>query len=116
MGLQQVWGTPASIVFLDDLIYNNRLEPRAGLEKSLIEELILLKNIAQETLGSAEVIQLDEKKLALKEQKEALIIAHRTEKLNQLAEVERLEIAKAEALAKADEVETKFEFKIADWK
>ena len=116
LGLQQVWGTPASIVFLDDLIYNNRLEPRAGLEKSLIEELILLKVIAQETLGSAEVIQLDEKKLALKEQKEALIIAHRTEKLNQLAEVERLEIAKAEALAKADEVETKFEFKIADWK
>lgn len=115
-GLQQVWGTPASVVFLDDLIYNNRLEPRNGLDKGLIEELILLKGIAQENANSAEVIQLDEKKIALLEQKEALMAAKKAEKLNQLAEAERLESEKAEALAKSEKIETKFDFNLVEWK
>lgn len=71
-GLQAVWNTSASITYLNDLIYNTRSEPRSGLSRSLLEELIMLKAIAQENLNSAEVIQLDEKKLAIKEQKLAL--------------------------------------------
>ncbi len=102
--------SPACIVYLDDLIYNNRLEPRAGLDKNLIEELILLKTIAQENLNSAEVIQLDEKKLALKEQKEALIAAKRAEKLAQMNEAVTAEQTKAKAGEKL------YEFGLVEWK
>jgi len=109
-GLQQVWNTPACIVYLDDLIYNNRLEPRAGLDKNLIEELILLKTIAQENLNSAEVIQLDEKKLALKVQKEALIATKRAEKLEEMNNAVIAEQNKA----KADE--KLYEFSLVEWK
>ena len=115
-GLQQAWNTQACIVYLDDLIYNNRLEPRAGLDKNLIEELLLLKSIAQENQNSAEVIHLDAKKLALKEQKEALIATKKAEKLSQLAENERLEKERAEALEHAEKTETKFDFQLVEWK
>jgi predicted DNA-binding protein YlxM (UPF0122 family) len=78
-GLESVWNTPAAIVYLEDLIYNNRLEPRAGLPKNLIEELVLLRSIAQVSVNTAEVIQLNEKKLAIIEQKEALLGTKKTE-------------------------------------
>lgn len=109
-GLQEVWGTPASVVYLDDLIYNNRLEPRAGLDKSLIDELLLLKSIAQESVNSAEVIQLDEKKIALQEQKDALLAAKKAEKLQKMDEAFELEQTKANA------GERLYEFNLVDWK
>jgi len=109
-GLEQVWGTPASLVYLDDLIYNNRLEPRAGLDKGLIEELLLLKSIAQENVNSAEVIQLDEKKVALQEQKDALMAAKKAEKLQKLDEAFEQEQAKAKAGEKL------YEFNLVEWK
>ena len=86
-GLQQVWGTPAAITFLDDLIYNSRLEVRVGFDKNVIEELILLKNMTQENLKTAVVIQMDEKKVAIKEQKEAQIAAKKAEKLHKMDEL-----------------------------
>ncbi len=85
--LQEIWGMPAAIVFLDDLIYNSRLESRVGFDKNLIEELLLLKNIANETINTAEVIQIDEKKLMMKERKEAQIAAKKAEKLTQMNEL-----------------------------
>ncbi|MFM9835572.1 MAG: hypothetical protein ACKVOA_05675 [Methylophilaceae bacterium] len=109
-GLEQVWGTPASVVYLDDLIYNNRLEPRAGLDKNLIEELLLLKSIAQENVNSAEVIQLDEKKVAMQEQKEALVAAKKAEKLQKMDEAFTQEQAKAKAGEKL------YEFNLVEWK
>jgi hypothetical protein len=109
-GLQQAWNTSACIVYLDDLIYNNRLEPRAGLDKNLIEELLLLKSIAQENLNTAEVIQLDEKKLAIKEQKEAIIAAKKAEKLEQMNEAVIAEQNKAKVGEKL------YEFSLVEWK
>jgi hypothetical protein len=109
-GLEQVWGTPASLVYLDDLIYNNRLEPRAGLDKNLIEELLLLKSIAQENVNSAEVIQLDEKKVALQEQKDALMAAKKAEKLQKLDE------AFEQEKSKAKDGEKLYEFNLVEWK
>lgn len=113
-GLQAVWGTPAAITFLDDLIYNNRLEPRAGFDKQLIEELLTLKSIAQERASLAEVIQLDEKKIAMKERKEAQLAAKKAEKLQQLEEtINASEAAKQAEQAK--EKETKFDFGLIEW-
>ncbi len=113
-GLQAVWGTPAAITFLDDLIYNNRLEPRAGFDKQLIEELLALKTIAQERASLAEVIQLDEKKIAMKERKEAQLAAKKAEKLQQLEEtINASEAAKQAEQAK--EKETKFDFGLIEW-
>jgi len=109
-GLQQVWGTPASVVYLDDLIYNNRLEPRAGLDKSLIDELLLLKSIAQENVNSAEVIQLDEKKIALQEQKDALLATKKAEKLQKMDEAFEQEQSKTKVGEKL------YEFNLVEWK
>jgi len=114
-GLQAVWGTPAAITFLDDLIYNNRLEPRVGFDKQLIEELLALRLVAQERANLAEVIMLDEKKLVLKERKEALLSAKKAEKLQQLDEIAKAsEEARQADLAK--EQETNFEFGLIEWK
>lgn len=44
--LQQTWGTPQVISLIDDLVYNTRLVPRMGFERSVFEELMLLKEIA----------------------------------------------------------------------
>lgn len=109
-GLESVWNTPAAVVYLDDLIYNNRLEPRAGLAKNLIEELVLLRSMAHENVNTAEVIHLDQKKLAIVEQKEALLEKRKAEKLQELAEVERAARAKVEAEKK----ETDFEFTLIE--
>ena len=86
-GLEQIWGTTAAIDFCDDLIYNYRLESRVGFDKNVLEEIILLRNIAQETLKSAEVIQLNEKKNKIKERKEAQIAANKQTKLLKMEEL-----------------------------
>jgi hypothetical protein len=109
-GLEAVWNTPAAVTFLDDLIYNNRLEPRAGLAKNLIEELILLRSMAQENVNSAEVIHLDQKKLAIIEQKEALLEQRKVDKLKEMAEAERVAKEKSEA----EKNETNFEFTLIE--
>lgn len=109
-GLEAVWNTPAAVSYLEDLIYNNRLEPRAGLAKNLIEELVLLRSIAQDNASSAQVIQLDQKKLAINEQKEAMLEARKAEKLKEIAEAERIAREKAEA----EKNETAFEFTLVE--
>ena len=109
-GLQQAWGTPAAIVYLDDLIYNNRLEPRTGFSKNLLEELLLLKSVAQQNHNVAEVIQLDDKKTALKEQKEALLAAKKAEKLQEINETIKLEQEKTQSTEKL------YEFNLVEWK
>lgn len=47
--LQQTWGTPEVITLINDLVYNTRLVPRMGFERSIFEELMLLKEIACQT-------------------------------------------------------------------
>jgi hypothetical protein len=64
--LQKLWGTTAALSFLDDLIYNHRLEPRMGFNKEVFEELLVLRSIALEAVKSAEVIDLHEEKTARK--------------------------------------------------
>ena len=114
--LQEVWGTPAALVFLDDLIYNSRLESRGGFEKSVIEELLLLKNIAKDTINTAEVIQIDEKKLVMKERKEAQIAAKKAEKLVQMNELAFLEQSKPLAADVDNSPEQFFEFNLVEYK
>lgn len=109
-GLKSVWNTPAALTYLDDLIYNNRLEPRAGLAKNLVEELVLLRSIANDNVNSAEVIHLDEKKIAINEQKEAIMEERKAEKLKEMAEADRLAKEKAEA----EKNETDFEFTLVE--
>ena len=113
--LQEIWCTPAAVTFLDDLIYNSRLESRVGFEKSVIEELLILKNIANESINTAEVIQIDEKKLMMKERKEAQIAAKKAEKLVQMNEHVLLEQSKL-AAAKVDSTpEEFFEFNLVEY-
>ena len=114
--LQEIWGTPAAIVFLDDLIYNSRLESRVGFEKNLIEELLLLKNIANETINTAEVIQIDEKKLMMKERKEAQIAAKKAEKLTQMNELVFADQTKSIADINVNGPEELFEFNLVEYK
>ncbi len=115
-GLQQVWGTPAALVYLDDLIYNSRLEARVGFEKGVIEELVLLRGIAQNNFNTADVIHLDEKKMAIKELKEAKIAATKADKLQKLEELTLADTAKTEPAAKAPVHEELFEFNLIEYK
>ena len=115
-GLQQLWGTPAALTYLDDLIYNSRLEVRVGFHKNVIEELILLRSIAQEELKTAQVIQIDEKKLAMKELKEAQLATKREEKLKQMDEISQGEESKKQAEAKLETKEAMFEFNLVEFK
>ncbi|MBC7757144.1 MAG: hypothetical protein H7Z20_11020, partial [Bdellovibrio sp.] len=114
--LQEIWGTPAAIVFLDDLIYNSRLESRVGFEKSVIEELLLLKNIANETINTAEVIQIDEKKIIMKERKEAQIAAKKAEKLVQLNGLALAEQSKPADDNSDNTFDELFEFNLVEYK
>jgi hypothetical protein len=113
--LQEVWGTPAAQVFLDDLIYNSRLENRIGFEKNVIEELLLLKSIANETLNTAEVIHMDEKKLALKERKDAQLASKKAEKQLQMNELAFLEAQNKTLETETEEVESGFEFNLVEY-
>lgn len=113
--LQEIWGTPAAQVFLDDLIYNSRLENRIGFEKNVLEELLLLKNIANETINTAEVIHMDEKKLALKERKEAQLAAKKAEKLLQMNEIIFSEKQNNSLETETESQESAFEFNLVEY-
>jgi len=113
-GLEQAWGAPAALVYLDDLIYNSRLENRVGFEKSVLEELILLRSIAQSNVNKADVIHLDEKKMAIKELKEAKLAANKTDKLEKQ---ELTLVATAKKDSNLLEIpEEMFEFNLVDYK
>ncbi len=114
-GLEQVWGSPAALVYLDDLIYNSRLENRVGFEKSVLEELILLSGIAQSNVSKADVIQLDEKKMAIKELKDAKLAASKANKLQKLEELTLAEATKNNATA-PEFAEELFEFNLIEHK
>ena len=114
-GLEQAWGTPAALIYLDDLIYNSRLENRVGFEKSVLEELVLLRSIAQSNANKADVIQLDEKKMAIKEMKEAKLAATKAEKLQKLEELTLVEAAK-NATPSPELAEELFEFNLIEYK
>lgn len=85
-GLAQVWGTANAMTYLDDLIYNNRPTPREGLPRNLIEELTLLKGIAQDNQQSVNQPQsttvppVNTDKLTETEEKEALFEKIKTKK------------------------------------
>jgi hypothetical protein len=114
-GLDQVWGTPAAQVYLDDLIYNSRLETRIGFEKTVLEELLLLKSIANDIVSTAEVIQLDDKKLALKAQKEAKLAADKEDRIKKVNELIEQKTAESLALAEKEKTEATFEFSLAEY-
>lgn len=115
-GLEQVWGTPSALVYLDDLIYNSRLENRVGFEKNVLEELVLLRSIAQSNTNKADVIQLDEKKMAIKEMKEAKLAANKADKLQKLEALTLVEAAKNDAATLAEAPEELFEFNLIEYK
>lgn len=114
-GLEQAWGTPAALVYLDDLIYNSRLENRVGFEKNVLEELVLLSSIAQSNVSKADVIQLDEKKMAIKELKDAKVAASKADKLQKLEELTLAEAAKNTAVA-PELPEELFQFNLIEYK
>jgi hypothetical protein len=114
-GLEQVWGTPAAQVFLDDLIYNSRLETRVGFEKTVLEELLLLKSIAHDAISTAQVIQLDDKKLALKAQKEAKLAADKEDRIKKVNELIEQKSAESRAAAEKEKTESAFEFSLAEY-
>ncbi len=64
--LTHVWQTDEAVPFIDNLIYNNRLQPRAGFNQSTFEELALLKGIAQEHQQTAQIIPLFQKAPTIK--------------------------------------------------
>jgi len=110
--LQKLWGTEKALVFLDELIYNTRLEPRAGFDKPVFEELVLLREIAEEEVKLAEVISLHEEKTSRRQKKE------KTMTIN-LPEIETSEAFKQLALETSkDNVEIAneehFEFELLD--
>ena len=113
-GLQQVWGTPAALAYLDDLIYNSRLEVRVGFHKNVIEELLMLKSVAQEELKTAEVIQLDEKKIAMMELKEAKLAAKKEEKIMKMQEIALEETTQKLAIPEETPFE-RFEFNLVEY-
>ncbi len=115
-GLQQFWGKPAALTYLDDLIYNSRLEVRVGFHKNVIEELLLLRSVAQEELKTAEVIQIDEKKLAMKALKEARLAAKREEKLKQMDELPELNALDNSVPEDTSTPLERFEFNLVEYK
>lgn len=114
--LQKIWGTQEALIFLDELIYNTRLEPRLGFDKPVFEELVLLREIAEEEVKLAEVISLHEEKTSRRQKKE------KTMTIN-LPEIEVSEEFKQLALetsqdnvesAKSEDSEAHFEFELLD--
>ena len=59
--LTHVWNTDEAVPFLDNLIYNNRLQPRSGFNHGTFEELGLLKSIAQDHAQIEQIIPLFQK-------------------------------------------------------
>lgn len=114
--LQKLWGTEQALMFLDELIYNTRLEPRAGFDKPVFEELVLLREIAEEEVKLAEVISLHEEKTSRRQKKEKTMTINLpeieiSEEFKQLASETSQENAE---LAQADDSEEHFEFELLD--
>ena len=114
--LQKLWGTEQALIFLDELIYNTRLEPRVGFDKPVFEELVLLREIAEEEVKLAEVISLHEEKTSRRQKKEKAMTIN-------LPEIEISDEFKQLALetsqenvenAQADNSEEHFEFELLD--
>ena len=74
-----------------------------------------LKNIANESINTAEVIQIDEKKLMMKERKEAQIAAKKAEKLVQINEHELQEQSKLAMVNVDSTPEEFFEFNLVEY-
>ena len=114
--LQKIWGTEQALVFLDELIYNTRLEPRAGFDKPVFEELVLLREIAEEEVKLAEVISLHEEKTSRRQKKEKTMTINLpeieiSEEFKQLA----LETSQENVeMAQAENSEEHFEFELLD--
>ena len=75
----------------------------------------MLKNIAHEATSSAQVIQLDEKKLALKEQKEAKLAADKEDRIKKVNELIEQKTAEARTLAEKENKEATFEFNLVEY-
>jgi len=114
--LQKLWGTPKALVFLDELIYNTRMESRMGFDKAVFEELLLLREIAEIEMEVLETNASD----ANADENEAVIFKENVVKLN-LPEIEVSDDFKqlsqeltlvAEPAQEADEEH--FEFELLD--
>ncbi|MGV3581564.1 MAG: type IV pilus assembly protein FimV [Methylophilus sp.] len=116
LDLQRVWGTPEATTYLDDLIHNARNQPREGFNKELFEELVLLREIAEEEIRLAEVIPLTNKKANIKTNKEQAM-PHQFPEIevsNEFKELGKnlaLEITKKDEPIPSDE---HFEFELLD--
>ncbi len=113
--LQKVWGTAEAISFLDELIYNSRLEPRMGFEKAVFEEILLLREIAHEEIRLAEVIAFNAVK-SPREQKEEKMTIHlpEIEMSPKFIELGRQFSLQNEDTAPANPVGEHFEFELLD--
>lgn len=57
--IQQLWNQPDVIPYLDDLIYNRRLEARQGFGRDTYLEILLLRSIAGATMSSGSAASID---------------------------------------------------------
>lgn len=116
--LQKVWGTAEAISFLDELIYNTRLEPRMGFEKAVFEEILLLREIAHEEIQLAEVISFNAAKAPRKEIKEEKISM--TPYLPEIEMTPEFDLLsnqfslQSQETAPTSQVEEQFEFELLD--
>ena len=106
--LIQVWQTDAAVSFLDNLIFNNRLQPRAGFNQCTFEELALLKSIAQEHQQTAKIFPLFQKAPNIKIEVKKLVISG--DKIKKSEKIKEIALEKSEE--KPDE--TSFDFKLID--
>ncbi len=118
-GLTEVWGTANAVTYLDDLIYNNRPTPRVGLPRNLIEELTLLKGIAQDNQQNVNLPQsnmappVDTDQLIETKEKEALFEKIKTKKQATTNKVSSLATDKDKDKNKQDK-DDGFEFTLID--
>ena len=106
--LTHVWNTDEAVPFLDNLIYNNRLQPRSGFNHGTFEELGLLKGIAQDHAQTAQIIPLFQKapniKATVDFNKKELIADKKVEEL----------VIEKDTTEKPEEVN--FGFNLVEWK
>lgn len=115
--LQKLWGTPEAVKFLDELIYNTRMEPRMGFSKEVFEEINLLREIAKDEIRLLETSapateletapQLPSKNISEEFQSfsESIKEANQTKKVAEVKEPVKKETTKDEA---------PFEFELLD--
>lgn len=132
--LVHVWQTDEAVAFLDNLIYNNRLQARAGFNQAAFEELALLKSIAQEHQQTAQIIPLFQKAPTIKiESKPPVLKGQNIEKANIVKtstdnqpntmppillaeEIKETSLETTKETPKATPEETSFEFNLVEWK